>query len=1285
MWATRGTTGGGQLAQTGRGAPLSFDAEQLMAALDRSVDAEAVSAARWLSALLDQDRGLAGRTAEGHDLAALEAAARAAPRVGDEVARLARADVAALAGERAASAGRGVASTADVAAAILVAQVSVAPTPVEPLTGQPIELAPPTAAAPPPEVDIPLSFGAEQLVASLVPAGGERGLWDLTVRLVDDHADVVGRPGIDDVSQSDWARRARAFLVASDHGAQWTRGRLAATASAHAGREHRAVVTPADVARSILEAVRATLNQEPAHAHGPVDDLGRDQDSAARTDAAEALPGPGSQPVGTDEGATSSVAAGTPTLSSPADPESGPGPGARVVRVFVSSTFRDMGAERDELVKWTFPALRKLCESRGVTWGEVDLRWGVTDEQKAEGQVLPICLAEIRGCRPYFLGLLGERYGWVPDALDPALIEQEAWLSEHVGHSVTELEILHGVLNDPAMASHAFFYLRDPAYVEGKAPDRYREVPTPGDIAAVGPQEADLRAGQRQAKLADLKERLRASGLPVREDYPDPRALGELVLADLSAVIDRLFPAGSEPDPLEREAAEHEAFAHSRGGVYIGRQDYFDRLDAHAAGDGPALVVVGESGSGKSALLANWALRHRTASPDDVVLAHFIGASPASTDWAAMVRRLIGELSRRLGFEMTIPDQPDALRLAFANALHMAAARGRVVLVLDALNQLEDREGALELAWIPPVVPANVRLVLSTLPGRSLAEIERRAFPTLAVAPLEPAERERLVVDCLASYSRALDLAPRQRIASSPQCANPLYLRALLDELRMWGEHETLGDRIDHYLTAPTVDSLYELILERYEADYERDRPHLVRDAFSLLWAARHGLTETELLDLLGTDGEPLARAHWSPLFLAAESALTSRSGMLGFFHDYLRAAVEHRYLKDEKANNVTHLRLADYFTAREVGPRKIDELPWQLTQAQAWQRLTDLLADLDFLEPAWNADQFAVKTAWAQVEANSEFRLLNAYGSVLSTPRSHGGPALSRIATLLRDTGHIKEALSLQDHLVEHYRETGDRTNLVTALGDQATVLCLRGELDEAMALFSEEERLCREIGNKAGLQESLGGRATIMGTRGELNEAMALSKERERICREIGDLVGLQESLGPQAAVLSECDRLDEAMALFKEQERICRQLGHRAWLASSLASQAFVLANQGEPDAAQTLLKQAEQMYREIGAVTSVAILLGNQAYFFRLRGQLVEALALHKEEERLLRESGAGAYLATALSNQGALMLMMGQRREALALAEEAHRLAAEQGLTAAIEEIQLLLDVLHRGR
>ena len=98
----------------------------------------------------------------------------------------------------------------------------------------------------------------------------------------------------------------------------------------------------------------------------------------------------------------------------------------RVMRVFVSSTFRDMHAEREELMQARLPELRKRCEARGVAWTEVKTcARGITDEQQAEGKVLPVCLAEIRHCRPFFISLLGERYGWVPDHIPPELIPDE--------------------------------------------------------------------------------------------------------------------------------------------------------------------------------------------------------------------------------------------------------------------------------------------------------------------------------------------------------------------------------------------------------------------------------------------------------------------------------------------------------------------------------------------------------------------------------------------------------------------------------------------------------------------------------------------------------------------------------------------------------------------------------------------------------------------------------------------------------------------------------------------
>lgn len=265
-------------------------------------------------------------------------------------------------------------------------------------------------------------------------------------------------------------------------------------------------------------------------------------------------------------------------------------PDARSVRVFVSSTFRDFAAERDALATHAWPALRALCEERAVSFTDVDLRWGITDEQAAEGAVLPICLAEIDASRPYFIGILGERYGWVPQAIPDHLVEAMPWLSERKTKSVTELEIAHGVLNDPAMAGRAFFYFRDPAYAQS-VPEARRS-----DFVSEDTESA--------TKLADLKARIRASGLPVREGFATPAALVEQVVADLTAAIEEAYPQDETPDPLARDRLAHEAYALSRRGVWIGRREHLEALDAHASGDGPPVVVTGLSGGGKSALLA---------------------------------------------------------------------------------------------------------------------------------------------------------------------------------------------------------------------------------------------------------------------------------------------------------------------------------------------------------------------------------------------------------------------------------------------------------------------------------------------------------------------------------------------------------------------------------------------------------------------------------------------------------------------------------------------------------
>ena len=85
--------------------------------------------------------------------------------------------------------------------------------------------------------------------------------------------------------------------------------------------------------------------------------------------------------------------------------------GRQVIRPFVCSTFQDFHAERDFLQGRIFPQLNRLCHERGTSFIPVDLRWNKSQSQQSSEHVLRMCLDSIGRCAPFFICLLGDRYG----------------------------------------------------------------------------------------------------------------------------------------------------------------------------------------------------------------------------------------------------------------------------------------------------------------------------------------------------------------------------------------------------------------------------------------------------------------------------------------------------------------------------------------------------------------------------------------------------------------------------------------------------------------------------------------------------------------------------------------------------------------------------------------------------------------------------------------------------------------------------------------------------------
>lgn len=609
--------------------------------------------------------------------------------------------------------------------------------------------------------------------------------------------------------------------------------------------------------------------------------------------------------------------------------------GNRSVRVFVSSTFLDMQTERNELVTKTFPALRAKYRARGVELFEVDLRWGITREQQERGEALPTLLAEIDRCRPYFIGLLGDRYGWVPPAaaLTDKLKADYPVLAEAQGASVTAMEIMHGVLSNPDTAARACFFARDPSW-------NWRATLNDADRAA-----ATAEPEAARAKLADLKAGI---GRTARvEAYARPEEIGPKVAAALDALLEARFPETDAPGAFEQTARLHRAYARERRGLHVGADGYMRDLDRWMeTKDAAPLLITGASGGGKSTLVANWINAWRKAHPSDIVFEHYLGASPDSADPMLIMRRLWEHMNRITGETVDMPAENAELmdvsaglaqRLAQARAI-MAGSGARILIALDGLDKLSSEQN---LRWLFDV--PGVHLLASSLDGDAKSGALARGFTPLEVKPLTEPERRAFIAGTLARWRRELEPQHIARIlapAAADLAGSPLYLTTVLEELRVSADNARLAERLEDYREARDMADLFDRVLKRLEGDCE---PGFVAKVLPLIWASRVGLEETEILAI--TNAPPLA---WATLRNGLGDGLRDHQGRMAFGHDFLNQAVAARYLNSDEEKRLAHLSLADYFEVRSPDERQAEELPYQLRAGEAWDRLEALLLDLD-------------------------------------------------------------------------------------------------------------------------------------------------------------------------------------------------------------------------------------------------------------------------------------------------------------------------------------------------
>ncbi|HQZ65021.1 MAG TPA: DUF4062 domain-containing protein [Planctomycetaceae bacterium] len=699
----------------------------------------------------------------------------------------------------------------------------------------------------------------------------------------------------------------------------------------------------------------------------------------------------------------------------------------KTVRVFISSTFRDMQAERDWLVKRVFPALRQRLEPHRIHLVDIDLRWGITRQQADNDQVLGLCLQQIDECHPFFLGLLGGRYGWVPSKFPAEVGTRYGLTQAHTGKSVTELEILHGVLNDPAMHGRALFCFRADSFlhaIKEKEKRRvYVEVPTRDELNELGWRKAKQRSQGHRQQLEELKKRIRSLSppMPLFDGYPcqwnptlpDPvsktpgrldglKEFGNWVIEKLEQAILHApelqeHLAGTRAatrDELAEERDFHKQFIENRTRIYIGRQRLQDELKAFITGsETKPCLVTGPSGSGKSAALAKFCqtFQNEISSglhPSSFIIQHFAGASPRSTSLREMLRRLCAELKDTLKLEDEIKQEirelSDQFREFLAKVPEKLPKGHRVLLVLDALNQLDETDNAHSLYWLPTQIPPAVRLMVSCIddPDRpdqpALAAMRRHTPHEIKVGLLTDDERLGIVREIPSVAAKTLDEAQVRLLLDNEATRNPLFLLVALEELRGFGSFEELNRKIAALpQTGDTLTAIFQQVIRRLGEDFNAVT---VKEVLTLLACSRRGLSERELLDLLEGGHVRIEESAGDlfPILRQLRPYLQSRSPLLGFYHRHLAKATDQEFFNSNDNQRLAgHQRLAEYFhgqdyffesleaqreramrlppTPRPANVRKVDELPWQRLEAarhsEKWTEIEKLFTDLFFLE----------------------------------------------------------------------------------------------------------------------------------------------------------------------------------------------------------------------------------------------------------------------------------------------------------------------------------------------
>ena len=159
---------------------------------------------------------------------------------------------------------------------------------------------------------------------------------------------------------------------------------------------------------------------------------------------------------------------------------------------------------------------------------------------------------------------------------------------------------------------------------------------------------------------------------------------------------------------------------------------------------------------------------------------------------------------------------------------------------LVAINQMIDGEDMLR--WLGRYdLPDNLKIIISVKKDSAMIAVEPGKFYAFEIKGLDEPGKRRLINQYLGNYLKTLDDEQIDVICSFEASENPLFLKVLLSELRVFGSFDQLSEEIGRFGNSPV--SAFKHVLDRLESDGRKT--NIVPLMFSLLASVKNAVTNS--------------------------------------------------------------------------------------------------------------------------------------------------------------------------------------------------------------------------------------------------------------------------------------------------------------------------------------------------------------------------------------------------------------------------------------------------------